>query len=849
MLKQIWTDRLLGCQRNVDTWQDLLGVRSLVLDDRENMKNWLKFASLSRQGRRKNMSGKILTKLMSISDATPGSLPAPLARYGHIKHLWAIGKQQEAFNELRSFAPSIRDDQILKARGYQKLGDWQKFLEPLEQTVNPEIIKSFKYATELDSNWYKAWHSWAMVNFEAVAVYEKAGTPQEGKAQTHLIPAIKGFFRSIALSPALSLQDTLRLLTLWFKYGNQKEVESALMEGFGTVSIDNWLQVIPQIIARIAAPNTTIRRLIHELLINVGKEHPQALVFPLNVALKSQSPQRIAAAKSVMENLRKHSASLVEQALMVSDELVRVAILWNEMWHEGLEDASRFHFAEHNTSQAISRLKPLHEMLSKGPETLVEAAFQQAHGRDLQEALEWTFRYEESGQISDFNQAWDLYYNVFKQIKQAVQNLSALDLGYVSPKLLAARDLELAVPGSYRAGEPITKISSFNPALDVIQSKQHPRRLALTGSAGYEYRSLLKGHEDLRQDERVMQLFGLVNTLLASEFETSRNHLSIQRYSVVPLAPNSGLIGWLSHCDTLHALIRAYRDAKKIPYTLEQRILLQMSSDYANLCTVQKVEIFKHAIETTDGNDLKKILWLRSGTAEVWLDRRTNFTRSLALMSMVGYILGLGDRHCSNIMVDRITGKIIHIDFGDCFEVAMLRDKFPEKVPFRLTRMLISAMGVSGIEGNFRATCESVMRVLRENKESLMAVLEAFVADPLIGWRLLTPNDSRAREDSQSSKNKNLIEEAEGYATNSLAKDKLAKSITTDEAEAEIPEVLNEKALAITMRISNKLTGKDFQRREEESPLDVNQQVHRLIKQATDVENLCQSYLGWSPYW
>lgn len=82
-------------------------------------------------------------------------------------------------------------------------------------------------------------------------------------------------------------------------------------------------------------------------------------------------------------------------------------------------------------------------------------------------------------------------------------------------------------------------------------------------------------------------------------------------------------------------------------------------------------------------------------------------------MSMVGYILGLGDRHPSNIMLDRHTGKVTHIDFGDCFEVAMSRDKHPEKIPFRLTRMLIRAMEVTGIEGNFRFTAENVMRVLR----------------------------------------------------------------------------------------------------------------------------------------
>ena len=89
-------------------------------------------------------------------------------------------------------------------------------------------------------------------------------------------------------------------------------------------------------------------------------------------------------------------------------------------------------------------------------------------------------------------------------------------------------------------------------------------------------------------------------------------------------------------------------------------------------------------------------------------------------------------------MLDRITGKVIHIDFGDCFEAAILREKYPERVPFRLTRMLNYAMEVSGIEGSFRITCEHVMRVLRDNKESLMAILEAFAYDPLINWGLIS---------------------------------------------------------------------------------------------------------------
>ena len=36
------------------------------------------------------------------------------------------------------------------------------------------------------------------------------------------------------------------------------------------------------------------------------------------------------------------------QAMLVSEELIRVAILWHELWHEGLEEASRLYFGERN---------------------------------------------------------------------------------------------------------------------------------------------------------------------------------------------------------------------------------------------------------------------------------------------------------------------------------------------------------------------------------------------------------------------------------------------------------------------------------------------------------------------
>ena len=212
----------------------------------------------------------------------------------------------------------------------------------------------------------------------------------------------------------------------------------------------------------------------------------------------------------------------------------------------------------------------------------------------------------------------------------------------------------------------------------------------------------------------------------------------------MPLSSESGLIGWVPNCDTLHSLVQNYRTARSIPLKVEQQLTERMAgAAYDGLSLLRKVEVFEHALNQTTGKDLAQVLWLHSGSAERWLERRTNFGRSLALMSMVGYILGLGDRHLSNLMLEKFSGEVLHIDFGDCFEVAIQREKFPETVPFRLTRMLVNAMGVSGTEGNYRCTCEATMGALRRHKDSLMAMLEAFLHDPLINWRLTKPADEK----------------------------------------------------------------------------------------------------------
>ncbi|PZC78469.1 hypothetical protein B5X24_HaOG202134 [Helicoverpa armigera] len=856
-IRQAWWTRLQGGQRLVEDWRRILQVRSLVLTPQEDMATWLKFASLCRKSGAPRQAHKTLVMLLGTDPSQNRDMPLPTHEprltLAYAKHLWVAGDKQLAYDQLQRYVDTTETGDAehcrLLARCHLKLGSWCESLLGINELSIPEILRNYEAATDLSSDWYKAWHAWAYMNFETVLFYKHQDAnitggqaecrPSPECIQQHTVPAVEGFFKSIKLSHGSSLQDTLRLLTLWFDYGHYPAVHEALVEGIRTIEINVWLQVIPQLIARIDTPRALVGKLIHSLLIDIGKSHPQALVYPLTVASKSSFIARKNAANQILKSMCTHSSNLVNQAAMISEELIRVAILWHEQWHEALEEASRLYFSENNVNAMFKTLEPLHAMLERGPQTLKEVSFSQAYGRDLNEAQEWCNRYKESGLVRDLNQAWDLYYHVFRRISRQLPQLTSLELQYVSPRLLNCRDLELAVPGSYVPDQDLIRIAHIQSSLQVITSKQRPRRLCIRGSNGKDYIFLLKGHEDLRQDERVMQLFGLVNTLLQADPDTFRRDLAIQRYAVIPLSTNSGLIGWVPHCDTLHSLIRDYREKRKCLLNIEHRIMQRMASDLDKLMLMQKVEVFEHALEHTAGDDLAKLLWLKSPSSEVWFERRTNYTRSLAVMSMVGYILGLGDRHPSNIMLDRVTGKFLHIDFGDCFEVAVTRDKFPEKIPFRLTRMLINAMEVTGIEGTYRRTCESVMEVLHRHKDSVMAVLEAFVYDPLLNWRLIDAG-RRSRADAD------LCSTSDPASSPQPSRSRVHIGLN-DALDQPAETNLNKRALAIVNRVRDKLTGRDFPHIDE--IVSVQKQVDLLIQQATSNENLCQCYVGWCPFW
>lgn len=85
---------------------------------------------------------------------------------------------------------------------------------------------------------------------------------------------------------------------------------------------------------------------------------------------------------------------------------------------------------------------------------------------------------------------------------------------------------------------------------------------------------------------------------------------------------------------------------------------------------------------------------------------------------------------------------------------------------------------VTGIEGTYRRTCESVMSVLHRNKDSLMAVLEAFVYDPLLNWRLMDQGGAAVKAKRTKSQPDSSIPSSSSQEHGDITLDSVANSLS-----------------------------------------------------------------------
>ncbi|XP_030068689.1 serine/threonine-protein kinase SMG1 isoform X2 [Microcaecilia unicolor] len=493
----------------------------------------------------------------------------------------------------------------------------------------------------------------------------------------------------------------------------------------------------------------------------------------------------------IVEKLSSANPTMVQQVQMLVAELRRVTVLWDELWlgvllqqHmyvlrriQQLEDEVK-RVQNNNTlrkEEKMAIMREKHTALMKPivfalehvcsitaapAETPHEKWFQDSYGDAIESALE---KLRNPSNPANPGSSWIPFKQIMLSLQQRAQKRTSylLRLEEISPWLSSMSSTEIALPGEVSARDTVT-IHSVGNTITILPTKTKPKKLLFLGSDGKSYPYLFKGLEDLHLDERIMQFLSIVNTMFSTINCQETPHFRARHYSVTPLGTRSGLIQWVDGATPLFGIYKRWQQreatlqaqkAQDSYQTPQNPALVPRPSElyYSKIGPALKAmglsldvsrrdwplnvmkSVLEELMEATPPSLLAKELWCSCATPDEWWRVTQSYARSTAVMSMVGYIIGLGDRHLDNVLIDMTTGEVVHIDYNVCFEKGKSL-RVPEKVPFRMTHNIETALGVTGVEGVFRLSCEQVLHIMRRGRETLLTLLEAFVYDPLVDW-------------------------------------------------------------------------------------------------------------------
>lgn len=645
--------------------------------------------------------------------------------------LWAQTKQTEAIKTLHEI---IRDDSFKsnhqKASAQLQYANW---LDESNHSSASTIISEYTKAYKLEVMWEKPY-------YDLGKYYNKLKESQEDPKGFHEQQIIRFFWRSLTLGPTYIFEALPKLITVWLDFAikDKKSVDAErklnqvlgdISKGLDSIPIYVWYTSITQLLSRIVHGHDASAQILYKIITKLVEAYPKHSLWYILSHLNSN------------DKIRRDRVSGILRALQSSSSSLSASIL----------DAK----------------------------ALFSSLITVANHKILKKTVK---RMSLSG---DFG----------------IRNLSGPNNSLVIP---VRSNLEIRLPAVKhlsKASNAFPKSSTItfdgvDDNINIFYSLQMPRQLTIRGIDNKPYRLLVK-KDDTRKDAKVVEFTTMINRILSASTEARKRNLSIANYSVIPLAENMGVIEFVLDVATMKSIVNDQR--KRLGQALDDKTLFRKLDEAQQMVKSKggNVESTNKLLSLFDRmcSEVPPVLhnWFIDQFSDPtsWYLARSSFTRSSAVTSMVGYIIGLGDRHCENILFFKNTGSVLHIDFDCLFDKGRTLPT-PEIVPFRLTQNMVDAMGISGIEGTFRITCEVTGTLLRENEAPLMSILETLLYDPLLDWK--THHNPKQHLSKVRRKIRGLVDEKEGL------------------------------------------------------PMNVHGHVDVLIQEASSNEKLCRMYGGWAPY-
>ncbi|XP_014836896.1 PREDICTED: DNA-dependent protein kinase catalytic subunit [Poecilia mexicana] len=428
---------------------------------------------------------------------------------------------------------------------------------------------------------------------------------------------------------------------------------------------------------------------------------------------------------------------------------------------------------------------------------------------------------------------------------------------------------ELEIPGQYDGrSKPLpeyhAKITGFDERVKVMNSIRRPKRLIIRGDDERDHPFLVKGGEDLRQDQRIEQLFAVMNIVLSHDTSCTRRGLQLRTYQVIPITTRIGLIEWMENTCTLKEFLcntMMGDEQQKVQRGVEiyNKWLSTFGEASTSCISLYGLSYKKAKRDNAVGNFLKVLQHVPSDLLkraflkmcngpEAFLSLRSHFITSHALLCVSHWVLGIGDRHLSNFMINTETGGMIGIDFGHAFGSATQFLPVPELMPFRLTQQFVNLIQPLKESGLIQSTMVHSLRAFRAEPDLLLNTMDVFVKEPSLDWKNFEMKQLKKGGTWTQSVNTKEINWFPLQKVN-FARRKLEganpSAITSEELKLGFekdPAFQGMQAVALGSEEHN------VRAKLPAANLSVEQQVDCLLDQAMDPNVLGRVYAGWEPW-
>ena len=731
---QFWHDRLDRTPPNVATREPILAFRRTIYKllgaKLAASKTWLEQAKVARSA---GHYGAAQLALLEARSEIGMSLPLALEQ---AKLLWAGDSHQRAVLEIEE---ALKDQDAVAAhpehaaKAVLRLARWATVTGQKQKkeilTLYASVIKSHKSWEKSHFHVARYMDEWMKdatkreLNGEIGAnlpasVRRKGIGGDDEEAIDLLSETVREYGASIKYGHRHIYESLPRMLTLWFDIGDRvyeaeaegmenrnsaklKKVFAEVLFAINTFSdqlpLYKWLTALPQLTSRLAHNDRKVRELVQTLVTRLLINYSDQVLWALVPMARSRDAVRAKSAKDVLTNAK-----------------------------HGKQDKTGMRADRELINQFALVADQLVKLCNYAPKT------QAKNGRPPR-----TF-------------------SLMKTFPDLAALMPTRVMIPVQKSLTATLPPAGTNPTDHRPFPPGTAtLFELGDAVSVLPSLQRPKKLTMLGSDREKYAFLCKPKDDLRKDLRMMEFTTMLNRLLARDAESRKRRLYLRTFSVIPLTEDCGIIEWVPNTTGFRHIIQGlYADDGLYHKNSHTEV-----KELYEKCKGRNPTSWSREVLSRHPPVFHRWFLERWKEPAAWFTARTAFAHTAAVWSMVGHVVGLGDRHGENILFDCKTGDAVHVDFACLFDKG-LELEMPERVPFRLTQNLVDGLGVGGYEGVFMRVCEITLTVLRSHREALMSVLETFVHDPLVEWTKSSTRDASrgGRSTSSSTRGKDALE-------------------------------------------------------------------------------------------